>query len=230
MTVLLVLFTLIIFLVADYVVQKARLAKVAERSDRVAHGMIASMFPGAMSIPNSVELATNHTWLKEDPQGVITLGVDEFLAGLLGAVEDIVLPPIGNTVTPAVSEIALRHAGKSLDLASPVVGQIVEVNDEVRKNPALAREDPYGAGWLIKLARKRDREVHGLFVVPRPVEWLKKQMDLAKEFFTSRVGSAQLATMYDGGVPVEGLLRNYDAETWKEFSNSFAMLRKSEQQ
>lgn len=230
MTVLLVVFTLIIFLVADYIVQKARLAKVAVQSDRFGHGVIASIFSGAASIPDSVELATNHTWLKEDPQGVITVGVDEFLAGLLGAVEDIVLPPIGNTVTPAVSEIALRHGGKSLDLASPVVGQVVEVNDEVRKDPALARKDPYGAGWLLKLAPKRDREVHRLFVVPRPVEWLKKQMDLAKEFFTARAGSAQLATLYDGGLPVEGLLKNYDAETWKEFSNSFGMLRRSEQQ
>ncbi|MCU1563763.1 MAG: glycine cleavage system protein, partial [Arthrobacter sp.] len=38
------------------------------------------------------------------------------------------------------------------DLYSPVTGEVVEINEDVISDPALINSDPYGAGWLFKVA------------------------------------------------------------------------------
>ena len=57
------------------------------------------------------------------------------------------------------------------------------------------------------------------------MEWLRKQTELAKEFLTVRTPQAAFVTMQDGGVPVDGLLKNYDTHVWEEFQQSFVTLR-----
>ena len=37
------------------------------------------------------------------------------------------------------------------DLFMPVAGTIIEVNPGLADNPAAVNEDPYGAGWMIKV-------------------------------------------------------------------------------
>jgi glycine cleavage system H protein len=37
------------------------------------------------------------------------------------------------------------------DLFSPVTGEVIEVNAEVKSKPELVNEDAYAAGWLIRV-------------------------------------------------------------------------------
>lgn len=211
MTVLLVLATLVMFLVADHVVQKVRAARAAE----------ADLRPRTIALPDGVSLATNHTWIKEH-RGIATIGFDEFIGKMLGAVESIVLPEAGSRITAESNAISLRHRDRALRLASPVGGKIMKVNTRVIENPALASMDPYGNGWLLKI--KTDRSMADR---PRLVfgsgarQWLKEQMDLAKEFLAGQTLVPRLATMQDGGVPAEGVLQQCDARVWAEFERRF---------
>lgn len=217
MTVLLVLCMIVLFLTADYFVQRSRRARVAEQ--------LQPMFAGTTEIPSNIRLAGNHTWIKHDKHGNILIGLDELLGKIVGPIEEIILPAINATVTPATRNIALRHGGKRLEVAVPVSGQVIEVNRHALSQPGVARRDPYGDGWLLKI-RPKDGVVnsHATFGGERARQWLEEQRESVKEFFMLHMPQPAFATSQDGGTPVEGLLHQFDAEVWREFQESYATL------
>lgn len=222
MTVLLILFTLVLFLTADFFVQrKRRTSEVLEYEPMPSPGFGFQYRP----IPATTNLVSNHTWVRRNPDGSSLVGVDDFLGRFIGSLEEILLPEPGSSLVPARNEITLKSSGGALRLAAPVQGRVVEVNEEVLRNPSLARTDPYGRGWLMKIRPASGTSmVHGSYIVQKPMEWLAEQKDLATKFFSSFTLSPQLVTMQDGGLPVEGLLQNYDETVWTSFQNTFATL------
>lgn len=227
MTVLLVLFTLIIFLTADYFVQRAKNVRLALAVSRPANrGLIPTL-----SLPGGISLASNHMWLRDEADGSVTVGLDEFLGRLVGDIQDVLLPRADSVVSPATTEITLRQSGKTLAMASPVLGRIAKVNSRILKNPSLVRMDPYGEGWLIKVRpRPEQKSLSKTFLVARPMEWLKQQAEQAREFFAARTPQLSLATMQDGGIPTAGALQQCNEAVWREFNEAFATLHRYEQQ
>jgi len=215
MTVLLVLCTAVLFLAADHFVQRSR-------ARRAAHEVSAAI-PSFLRLPADIALATNHTWARSDAQGITTIGLDGFLGNMLGAIENIVLPKEGAAVAPALSSIAVCQGRRSLELATPVAGNIVEVNRDLLRNPSLARLDPYGKGWLVRVRTRGSVPVQ-MFTGTSALEWLRAQGSMVREFLGGRTTGASLATMQDGGIPVEGALQNCDEGTWAAFQKSFATL------
>jgi glycine cleavage system H protein len=213
MTVLLVLFTIIIFIAADNVVQRVRRARAARALEPLKAGALSHL-------PDGIALALNHTWMKEEKKGLVTIGIDEFLSAVTGAVESILLPARETRVVPTIPNITLRYQGRELLLSLPLQGEVVEVNQAVLQNPALASSDPYESGWLLKV-RPFDRPGPKLATVLRQeaAGWMREQMDRAKEFFVMRL--PQPVLMQDGGVPVSGLLKEFSPEVWKEFQATF---------
>jgi glycine cleavage system H protein len=217
MTVLLVLFTLILFLTIDYFVQRSRTARAAES--------LQPVFSRASKIPHDVGLAQNHTWAKSDQHGDLIIGLDDLLAKLVTPIDEIILPPVDTVVSTAKRDIAVQQGGKRLEFAAPVDGRVIEVNRDATLRPAITGHDPYGSGWLVKI-----RPTNGginrylTFDGEKARTWLKEQNELVKEFFIPRMPSAHFATLQDGGLAADGLLRLFNADVWREFQQSFVTL------
>src|SRR3970282_2699143 len=74
--------------------------------------------------------------------------VARHLAGTIVAVT----PKKAGRAVPKGQSVATMESSKWVGpVPAPVSGEIVEVNENVRKNPRIVNEDPYGAGWLVKL-------------------------------------------------------------------------------
>ena len=217
MTVVLVLFTLTAFLAADFFVQRSRAAREREAALQVV--------PILAEVPPDIGIANNHTWTKKEGAGAFLIGIDEFLGKMTGVAEQILLPEEGSAVGPWDPAITIGADARQLSLAAPLAGRVVSVNRAVLKNPALARTDPYRAGWLIKVEAdsRRDPVVHTRAGSAATL-WLKTQLDLAREFFAGMPRHGGLATAQDGGAMVEGALRLHGGEVWKEFAAHFAAL------
>lgn len=98
----------------------------------------------------NLKYTKEHEWLAIDGT-TATIGITEYAADQLGDVVYVELPSAGDSVEAGrvVGEI---ESTKSVgELFAPVAGTIEESNDAVVDKPELVNEDPYGAGWLIKL-------------------------------------------------------------------------------
>jgi glycine cleavage system H protein len=211
MTVLLVLFTLIVFLTVDHFVQQSRTRKVVE----TVRSRVTSVAEALKQIPEGIELAWNHTWTKKNGESIITVGLDEFVAKFFGAVERIVLPNAGD----AAGRVCLVEGERSLQIASPVEGKVVAVNPEVLRDPSASYADPYGKGWLFQVQVPASRD-HASGSRPT-MEWLREQVAAAREFFLGHAGAQNYALMQDGGAIVDGVLKMYDNGVWAEFGDRF---------
>jgi glycine cleavage system H protein len=95
--------------------------------------------------------AFHNVWLQAEEGGKVTLGATSF--GAAQAVEFLAFmpKPLGAEIE-ADRAVGLIELWKTLvPVRTPVAGTLVAANDAVSARPALINEDPYGAGWLVKL-------------------------------------------------------------------------------
>jgi glycine cleavage system H protein len=216
MTVLLMLGALILFLLLENVLRRRTVAFPSEQ-----------VFSPAI-LPNGMALASNHMWAREEPDGSTKLGLDGFLARLLGKPDEVLLPSRKATIAHDTTPISFRMYDKTLRLQVPVAGKVIAVNRSVLHNPRLVAKDPYGKGWLLKVKRIPSLDRSENFVVADPGRWLREQIERSVSFFRARSATPHLATLQDGGVFTEGLLRDLGQETLNEFNRTFATLQKKD--
>ena len=218
MTVALVLCTIVAFLTADEILQRVRVkrAKAAARMP---------VFP-ALKFPAGARLALNHIWLRQEG-GVTTLGVDEFVGRLVGKAQGVVLPAVGSSASPRSSSVGFLDGGRSLNISLPVLGRILEVNPAVRHEPAIVHDDPYGEGWLMKVKVESDSGAKTL-TARRARAWLRTEFDHAKRLILGDMAQMNFATLQDGGVPEDGILKLCDASIWKHCEQQYFAASKLE--
>jgi glycine cleavage system H lipoate-binding protein len=99
-------------------------------------------------------VAPNHTWLERTRRGALRVGVDEIAQRILPSATSVELPARGMVVQRGDPIVVVRAGKRVVRIGSPVDGTIVAVNRRVRRDPALVKEAPYGAGWLFDIRPK----------------------------------------------------------------------------
>jgi len=114
-----------------------------------------------MKYPNDLRYTKEHEWLRmEGDEGVV--GITDFAQDSLGDVVFVELPAVGRTLT-AGEAFGVVESNKTVsDLFAPVGGRVVAVNENLREQPELVNTDPYGGGWMIRLAIARQDEADSL--------------------------------------------------------------------
>lgn len=105
---------------------------------------------------------TAETWAR-DRDGVIVVGVTDFLQINSGDVVFIEIPEAGTTVAQGGAVGTMETIKTTVTLISPVSGEIIEANEIIAAEPEQINADAYGAGWLIKV---------------QPVNWEQEQSQL----------------------------------------------------
>ncbi len=104
-----------------------------------------------MSVPNNLMYARTHEWARAEGD-LVVVGISHYAQDQLGEVVYIELPEVGTGVD-AGTEIGTLESVKAVsEFNAPVAGDIVEVNERLADEPNLVNEDPYGDGWLVKIA------------------------------------------------------------------------------
>lgn len=101
----------------------------------------------------SLRYTEEHEWIAVDGD-IATIGITAYAAEKLGDVVFVELPAVGDTVAEGkvVGEI---ESTKSVgELFAPMNGTVTAVNDAVVASPELVNSDPFGEGWMIKVAFK----------------------------------------------------------------------------
>lgn len=179
-------------------------------------------------LPEGVYLTEGHTWLLPQQQGAFRAGADSLIACALGAVGRVAPPKVGEELLEGAPLFQLEREGRVLTVPSPVTGRVIAVNGELQDQPDLVVRDPYGEGWVCSVLPTR---IHQDKLVMRAgakaLAWLEREAGRFSEFLWMRFPSEiELgATIQDGGVPVPGVLTDFDASTWDAFEREFLRLR-----
>src|SRR3982074_3571964 len=104
-----------------------------------------------MSVPAELRYTQEHEWVAIEG-GTATIGITDCATQALGDVVYVSLPEVGAAVTAGEPCGEIESTKSVSDLYSPVDGEVTEVNPDVDENPGLINSDPYGAGWLFKVA------------------------------------------------------------------------------
>lgn len=104
-----------------------------------------------MAAEQDLKYTAEHEWLLVDGD-IATVGITAYAAEKLGDVVFVELPAVGSELAEGkvVGEI---ESTKSVgELFAPVDGTVTEINDAVVDAPELVNSDPFGDGWLVKVA------------------------------------------------------------------------------
>jgi len=95
-----------------------------------------------------------HTWVADEGNGLMRVGLDDFAQKLVGPVNGLILPSIGAQLSQGELGWEARVERRSIALLSPVDGEVVAWNTEVLRAPGLVNSEPYDRGWILKVRVK----------------------------------------------------------------------------
>lgn len=107
-------------------------------------------------IPTNCRYLESHEWARQDGD-VIVVGITDFAVKHLTDLVYIDLPDVGESIEKGGRFGEIESVKAVSDLNSPIAGEIVEVNAELADNLDRVAQDPFGAGWMIKV-RPADKD------------------------------------------------------------------------
>ena len=125
-----------------------------------------------MNLPKDLKYTNEHEWIRidqdasNDGRTVAIVGITDFAQGELGDLVYIEVESVGETLEKDEVFGTVEAVKTTSDLFMPVSGTVLEFNDALSDsggdNPALINEDPYGAGWIIKIEMNNESDLESL--------------------------------------------------------------------
>src|SRR5437870_1432305 len=100
--------------------------------------------------PADRHYTAEHEWIKPEAQHYV-VGITAFAQDQLGDIVYVELPKVGDQVEAGKAFGVIESVKTASDLYAPVSGEVVEVNGELIDQPQSVNDDPYDAGWMIKI-------------------------------------------------------------------------------
>ena len=114
-----------------------------------------------MNLPNNLKYTKDHEWIRVEGE-VAFVGITDFAQSELGEIVFVENEKEGETIGANEVFGSIEAVKTVSDLCMPVTGEILEVNTALEDAPELVNNDPYGEGWMIKIAVKDAAELDGL--------------------------------------------------------------------
>ena len=99
----------------------------------------------------TTKFTTDHEWINIEDHEAATVGITTHAQDALGDVVFVDLPEVGRNFKKGEIAGVVESVKAAADLFMPVSGEVVEVNEQLRADPALANTDPLGNGWFFKV-------------------------------------------------------------------------------
>ncbi len=101
-------------------------------------------------IPDDLLYAKSHEWARISDQEAL-VGITDFAQQQLGDITFVELPAVGDIVTEGHEMGSIESVKAASELISPVSGTVLHVNTDLESAPEKINQDPYGAGWLVRV-------------------------------------------------------------------------------
>ena len=102
------------------------------------------------SYPDDLRYHPEHDWARVEGDEAV-LGVTWYAQDALGELVHFEAPEVGATLRKDGAYAEVESVKAVSDVIAPLSGEVLEVNQKVVDEPETVNEDPYGAGWLVRI-------------------------------------------------------------------------------
>ncbi len=113
-------------------------------------------------IPAELKYIASHEWIRDEGNGIVTVGVTDFAQEALGDIVFVELPEVGSEVNKDDSIAVVESVKAASDIYSPLSGEIVAINEALIDEPEKANEEPYDGAWFFKIKLSEESEMAAL--------------------------------------------------------------------
>jgi glycine cleavage system H protein len=103
------------------------------------------------NVPSDLRFLKSHEWARLEADGTITVGISDHAQQALGDLVFAEVPEAGRRVTAGEACAVVESVKAASDVYSPVSGEVVAGNMDLGGRPELINQEPYGAGWLMRI-------------------------------------------------------------------------------
>lgn len=113
-----------------------------------------------MSYPESFSYTKDHEWVNFEDSSEAIIGITDYALEQLGDVVFLELPEVGSEFAAGDSFGTVESTKTVSDLYMPITGKVTAINSKIADNLEKLADDPYDAGWLIKISfNEKDGEL-----------------------------------------------------------------------
>ncbi|MBA4501612.1 glycine cleavage system protein GcvH [Marinobacterium marinum] len=114
------------------------------------------------NVPNELKYVASHEWVRDEGDGLVTIGITDHAQDLLGDVVFVELPEVGAEMAAGDDAGAVESVKAASDIYAPLSGEVVAINEALEDAPEAVNADPYGDGWFFQLKLSDSRELEEL--------------------------------------------------------------------
>jgi Glycine cleavage H-protein len=151
-----------------------------------------------MSFPLDRFYHRGHTWAHLEPDGAVTIGIDDLGKRLLGTPDAIDLPQPGARIHANGTAFRVRKREADVRVISPIDGEVIETGGP-------------GSDWYLRV-RPDPLDMRHLLRGPEVQAWILREMERL-QLALAEEGAAS-PTLADGGVPVADISASYPEADW----------------
>ena len=114
-----------------------------------------------VSYPAELKYHAEHDWARIEGDEA-TFGITWYAQDSLGEIVFFDAPAVGTVVTKDEQYTEVESVKAVSDVDAPLSGEIIAINETLTSSPESVNEDPYGAGWLVKVKLSDPSEADSL--------------------------------------------------------------------
>jgi glycine cleavage system H protein len=126
-----------------------------------------------MNFPENVKYSSDHEWVRVEGNEAY-VGITDFAQEELGEIVYVDVTTEGETLGQGEVFGSIEAVKTVSDLMMPVGGEVLEVNPKLDDAPELVNQDPFGEGWIIKIALQGAGEAESLMSAEEYKEFIGK--------------------------------------------------------
>jgi len=170
-------------------------------------------------MPSDLFYSRSHSWVQSEGNGTIRVGLDDLTAHLVGDVDAIKLPEQGKHLRRGKPALRLIRGKESVEVLSPVDGEVVMVNQSVIDVPGVLSTQPYGEGWLMNIRPQVSEDnLSGLMFGRIAHKWERSEAARLADMFRGRM---EMATAADGATLAYDALAGIPGVSWSKALRKF---------
>jgi glycine cleavage system H protein len=104
-----------------------------------------------MNLDQTARYMDSHEWVRKDGDEFV-IGISDYAQESLSDIVYVELPEVGDTLERSESFGVVESVKAASDVYAPISGEVTAINEELEDAPELVNQDPYGDGWLIRIA------------------------------------------------------------------------------